>query len=473
MKTTTHDNTEEKRILTGMIVDTVVLGRVAEKWKKEEGLFRVRWANLIGGWCVRYFSKYAKAPGKNIRGLFESWAERATDKNTVDLVESFLGHLSEDFAEEKEAINADYLVDIAGTHFNAVALERMTEMIAGHIDKGDVPKAIAAAATWNKVEMGIGAGIDVFRDQLAIREAFESKAEPLIKYPGALGQFFGDQFGRDEFVAITGATGRGKTWWLIDLAWTAVKQSLRTALFQVGDMSQAQVLRRIMCRATGHPLKPNDATQNFIFQVPISIAPSEGGDEDSIATVEYEEKKFNGPLQWENAWKVVQDKTRRHKTPLFRLSVHPNSSINVDGILGILSTWERAGWVPDVIVIDYADLLMAPAGFTPGDREAINETWKQLRGLSQRMHNLVITATQADANSYTANIISRSNFSDDRRKNDHVTGMLGINQTDPEKLAGIYRLNWTKRREEAYTEKRCVYVAGNLGLGRPHIKSCF
>jgi len=129
--------------------------------------------------------------------------------------------------------------------------------------------------------------------------------------------------------------------------------------------------------------------------------------------------------------------------------------------------------VPDVVVIDYADVLLAPSGYTPGDREAINATWKQLRGMSQKMHNLVITATQADADSYTAHTISRGNFSDDRRKNDHVTGMLGINQSEEEKKAGIYRLNWTKRREEAYTESRCVHVAGCLNMGRPFMKSTF
>lgn len=465
MKVSKHDSTEEKRILTGMIVDTVALGHIAEKWQKEEGLFRVRWANIVGGWCVHYFRKYSKAPGADVRGLFEAWAERHADQNTVDLVDRFLADLSDTFEEEKEGINPDYLVDMAGAHFNAVMLERMAEAVQGHIDKGDVDKALDTVAKWDRVEMGVGAGVDVFRDERAIQEAFESKSDPLITYPGALGQFFGDQFGRDEFVAITGATGRGKTWWLMDLAWMAVRQNRKTAFFSVGDMSQAQMLRRFMCRVAGHPLKPP-----YTVEVPVAISRVDG---EEMATVETETKVFDGPLNWKKAWDACQAKIRRHKTPLLRLSTHPNSSINVDGLISILNVWERAGWVPDVVVLDYADLLMAPAGYTPGDREAINATWKQLRGLSQRKHNLVITATQADANSYTANTISRSNFSDDRRKNDHVTGMLGINATEPEKELGIFRLNWTKRREEAYAESRCVHVVGSLSLGRPHIKSTF
>ena len=77
------------------------------------------------------------------------------------------------------------------------------------------------------------------------------------------------------------------------------------------------------------------------------------------------------------------------------------------------------------------------------------------------------------AASYTASTIRRSNFSEDRRKNDAVTGMLGINATEEEQGMGVFRLNWTKRREKAYTESRCVHVAGCLHLGRPHVKSTF
>jgi hypothetical protein len=362
-------------------------------------------------------------------------------------------------------LNPDYLVDVAGEHFNAVLLEQMAEKVQGHVDRGDITKALETAAKWDKVEMGVGAGVDVLQDKNAIVEAFEANTEPLIKYPGDLGRFFGDQLGRDEFVGITGATGRGKTWWLLDIAWMGIRQNRRVAFFEVGDMSQNQILKRFMCRVSGHPIKAP-----YEFDIPVGI--TRDGDK-AVADVETERKVYEGPLNWGKAWAACQKKTRRHKQPLLRLSVHPNSSINVEGVCSTLDVWERAGWVPDVVVIDYADILTIPTGYTPGDRDAINETWKQMRNLSQSRHCLVVTATQADANSYDAHTIRRSNFSDDRRKNDHVTAMFGINATEEEQEMGVCRLNWTKRREEAYIESRCVHVAGCLALGRPHMKSTF
>lgn len=464
MKVDTHEAGTEKRVLTAMVVDTVVLGRVAEQWSRE-GLFRVRWCNLVGKWCVQYFRKYEKAPCGDIEGLFASWAEQNEGNPAVALVDGFLQGLSSDYEALAEDTNSDYVVDLAAELFNAVALERMAEQVRGFIDRGDMVAAMDAAASWDKVEMGAGAGVDVLGDMASIREAFETKAEPLVKYSGALGEFFGDQLGRDEFVAFTGATGRGKTWWLMDIAWQAVRQKRRVAFFEVGDMSQNQIMRRFMCRAAGHPTKPPYNTR-----VPegITYDPSVG-----VAEVEYKNKNFGGPLTWEKAWAACEARLRRRKEPLLRLSVHANSSINVQGINSVLNVWERGGWVPDVVVIDYADILAKPAGFNGDQRDAINESWKQMRGLSQTRHILVVTATQADANSYTAHTIGRGNFSDDRRKNDHVTGMCGINATPEEQEMGVYRLNWTKRREDAFAEGKCVHVAGNLALGRPHIVSTF
>ena len=312
--------------------------------------------------------------------------------------------------------------------------------------------------------------MDVLGDLDAMDRAFEAKAEPLITYPGALGDFFGDQLGRDEFVAFTGATGRGKTWWLMDIAWRAMLQGRRVAFFEVGDMSEAQMLRRLATRVARHPTKlpPGSKGWPLDVQVPTNIEPGDG----EVAEVEFKTKTYKGPLTPGLAKAALKKLWRRLPKDSLKLSTHAACSINVGGIRGILDGWERrSGWAPDVVVIDYADILGPPAGIQPGDREAHNVNWMGMRGLSQDRHCLVATATQGDANSYDADVISRSNFSDDRRKNDHVTGMVGINGTDAEKQLGVQRLNWTKRREDAYLENACVHVAGCLTLGNPAIKS--
>lgn len=470
MRIEKREGSHERRILIGMIVDRVVLARIVSKWQKP-GLFNSKWANIVGAWCVKFYRKYAKAPGKAIEGLFETWAAEASDENTVALVERFLESLSEEYETLEKESNSEYLIDLAAAHFNKVALSQLRDALEGDLDNGDIDKAQQKVREFGRIEMGTGAGINPLADETAIRAAFEDKREPLIRYPGALGNFFADALERDAFVAFMGPEKRGKTHWLLDIAFRGVRQGRRVAFFEVGDMSQNQILRRLMSRVAKHPIKPTTAETGPVrFPKSIEYTPGE-----LSATVEFEEFEFAKPLSWKKAWRECQRMCRVLESDgtLLRLSCHPNSSLSVIGLQDVLTNWEHeSGWVPDVVVIDYADILAPIPGYSES-RDQVNATWKRLRAISQATHCLVVTATQTDAASYRADVIDRSNFSEDKRKLAHVTGMVGLNATKQEKQAGLMRLNWVVLREAPFSEDRCCHVAGCLDLCNPAIKSTF
>jgi len=463
MRIEKRDSKDERRILISLIIDRVVLSRISPQWNKH--LFQNRWSNLIAGWCVDYLTKYDKAPGKSIEALFDAWAETTNDKTTAKLVSTFLESLSDEY-EIEEAPNSEHLIDLAGRHFNKVRLEALADNIQSDILTGNADKAEKRLAQYGRVELGVGTGIDVLNDKAAIRDAFETKTDPLITLPGALGEFFGDSLERDGFIAFMGPDKRGKSFWLSELAYRAIVQRRRVAFFEVGDMSQNQIMRRIQSRIAKHPQLRGTVAY------PVSI---ERGREERTATVEHEEHSHEAPLSWRRGYKASQKLQTRHirmNGPVWRLSCHPNSTINVGGILAILGGWERDGWIPDMVAIDYADILAPDIGGTDF-RHQTNDTWKRLRAMSQTLHCLVVTASQTDADGYKRGILTRSNFSEDKRKMAHVTGMVGINQTPEEKDNGIIRLNWVVRREGAFSELKCVHVAGCLGVANPAIRSCW
>lgn len=463
MKVETLDGSTERRIVIAMIVDKTVLGRVSTKWIKE-GLFKNEWSNLIGGWCVKYFKKYGKAPKKNIEGIFESWGSETRDKATVGIVERLLSSVSEEYAALAKESNSDFITDLAAVHFNEVAAVRLSEAVKGHVDNGEVDKAVDKINTFGKIEIGVGAGIDVFRDEQAMRDAFASQQESLIEMPGDLGKFFGRSLERDGFISLLAPEKRGKTHLLMRLSVLAVMQRRKVAFFAVGDMSQNQMMKRFMPMIARRPLRQGT------IKIPRSMEFDINTDE---IVVNHKEKEYEDDLDWQRsleACKSFMDTKAKSNDTLLRLSCHPNSSLNVHGIVSILQTWDRESWSPDIVVIDYADILAPPSGVAD-TRDQINMTWKQLRNLSQSRHCLVLTATQADAASYKAGILDMSNFSEDKRKLAHVTGMIGLNATKEEKDLGVLRLNWIVRREEEYSEGRCVYCAGCLAIGDPFIKS--
>ena len=122
--------------------------------------------------------------------------------------------------------------------------------------------------------------------------------------------------------------------------------------------------------------------------------------------------------------------------------------------------------------IDYADNL-APIDGRIDTRHQINATWQALRGISQIFHCLLFTATQANAKGYNTYILGPGNFSESKMKNAHVTGMIGINQTEDEKDMDITRLGWIELRGEPFSRRKTVKVAGCRDISNIAVRSCW
>jgi len=462
LKVERRDGGGERAVLTAMLVSRQVLAAVEQRWESP-GLFATRWSNLAAGWAVAHYRKYRKAPGPAIESYFDAWAETG-DRDTVRILEAYLGGLSAEYEALRRKTTPEHVLDLAKTLFTRVRLQQLRELLESDLEGGDVEAAEQRVEAYRKIEIGAGAGVDVLDDEAAVTAAFESRAEPLVVYPDALGGFFDTSLYRGAFVAFMGKEKVGKSHILQDMAIRAVEQHRRVAYFEVGDSTQNEVLRRLGSRVAGRPLKAEP------YRVPLSIEPPEGK---GMPAVEYKTVRPKTPISAEEAVAALRELGEAvHDTSALKLSCHPNSSIGVGGIEGVLDGWARDDWRPDVVIIDYADIL-APPDTRLDKRDQINETWKAMRGLSQRRQCLLVTATQTDADSYSAKVLGRDNFSEDKRKYAHVTGMVGINQTAQEKDDQLYRLNFVVLRELAFAETKCVHAAGCLAIAAPFLVSTF
>lgn len=455
------DGSPERRIAIGMIVSAAVLGRISGRWESE-GLFASRWANVVGKWCVDYYARYDKAPGVNIEAVYHDWREsRDDDDEEARLVGRFLSSINDEYARLGKEINPDAVLDEAGDYFNEVKWRRTRDLMEADFERKDRKKALARLEKFQPVEMGAGGWIDPFSDREAIKRVFDSSGASIVQYKDGLGEFFGRSLGRECLIAILAGEKKAKSWWLLDIAFRSVLQGLKVAVFECGDLTERQVMGRFLTRVNRRPLIAGRVV------VPTSL---ERIDKETI--VEHEEIEYDTDLTSGEAYRESLRVMEKCGGGKMRLSVHANSSINVAGLRSVLLRWSRDGWEPDVVIVDYADILANPL---PGgdSREQINMTWKQLRRMSQELRCLVATATQADADSYDADLLRRGNFSEDKRKYAHVTGTFGLNQTDGEKEKGLFRLNWLVRREEDYSERAVCHVAGSLAIANPAMFSIF
>lgn len=469
MKIVKYDTKRQSIVLTAMIMNSKVLGAIAGKWGKE-GMFPTPWESLIGGWCVKYYLKYGKAPKEQIEHIFRSWAEGQRDPDTVDLVNMFLAALSDKYPRLRKKYRATrYLINMAQDYFKEATLTTLIEKMKVDIDNKKADEALQRLNKYHQPQISGATGITLFHDTDAVRIAFETRRESIIQYPGALGQFFGRELEKGGFIAFMGAEKAGKTFWLADLAYMGVTQRKRIAFFQVGDLTVNQMIQRFAVRVAGRPIYPTRKDE------PIRIPKSLEVVSDVAKVDQITEKHYKDAMSWQEAWAAfqkVQKEQIRSKHSYFKLSVHPAKSVSVAEIRGIIDGWDREGWGPvDVVVIDYADILAGPVGFQGDSRDSVNETWIALRKMSQELDCLVVTATQAKATSYNADMLTMEHFSEDKRKFAHVTGMIGINRKAEDKPQGIQRLNWLVLREGDFSVRRYVAVAGCLGIGRPAILS--
>lgn len=456
---------EVRQILTALITDPVVLARIAGKWPpRGEGLFGSRWANLVAEWCVTHATRYDRPPGREILGAFEAWAARNKDATTIEAVERFLAGLSAEYEATEAARNSQYVIDLAEVHFNRVRMARLVSEMQLDLDVGDVKAAEAKLTAHTRVEIAATEGCDPFHEQAVVREALTESRQPVIEFAGDLGKFFRQELERDAFIVFMGPEKRGKSFWLLELAVRGLLARRRVAYFVCGDMSRNQVLRRLCTRIAGKPIRAR--TVHY---------PTGWDEEAEEATPILEKRKFTEPLSWQEAWRALQLMQRdqlRTKNSLLKIAAYPAGTLRIKTLDAQLQQWAREGWgAPDIIVLDFMDILDTSG--TDDFRHRINQAWIETRGLAQKWHALILSATQASAGSYKKATMDMADFSEDKRKFGHVTGMIGLNQTKEEKDRGVMRLNWLVLREDEFSISRCIHVAGCPSLARPIVRSSF
>jgi hypothetical protein len=474
----------------------------------------------IAGWCITYYDTYKKAPGKHIEDIYFAQLKKGLPKSIAEEIEEdILPGLSEEY--ETQSLNVSYLIDQTKTYFNSRQLTNHIEGIQELIARGEVLEAEKVALTYKPILKDNVSDLNL-SDVAALKQieiAFAEASLPVIRYPKQLGNFLNSQMVRGGFVAFMASEKRGKSFFLLDMAMRAVKQKAKVAFFQAGDMTESQQMRRIcinlarksdLDKYTGKMFEPvRDCVFNQIdnctkperecsfgifnktekdVRYAITFEELKNALEDNpdykpcYNCKEYEHHKIGAvwikQVEVKNKLEVneakeVYDKFFIKNKRQIMLSTHANSTLSVSQIETLLDVWEQKDFTPDLIIIDYADLLVPDVKMEY--RHQQNDIWKRLRGLSQKKHCLIVTATQADADSYGRNRLGLKNFSEDKRKYSHVTAMYGMNQ-DPdgrEKKIGIMRLNELVVREGDFDNTNEVWILQNLKRGLPVLVSYF
>lgn len=469
------DRKIERHILIGMIVNTNYLSFVSTKMDKTD--LANAYASTVAGWCLDYFQKYGEAPGKHIQEIFE-YHDRKEEiqENEVDMIEKLLKEISEQYSQGED-INVDFLLDKTEEYLKRNAIERMIVDVENKLGEGDVKGAEAEILDMKPVQITAKDGVDPLADLERMKSAFENIAEPVLRLPGAFGELMNEHLTRDSFVCFQAPEKAGKTWLMYWLGLQGLKQKRNVVLFQIGDMTESQSIIRLSILLCN---RSNKKKYCGSFRHPVSFKTCPGGHAPSSTAcpegydIQYEDVDLEKPLSAEEAHTAYQQLCEELDIENhFRLFTRPADTVSFTDIDSELDRLEKQeSWIPDIVIVDYMDLARCEER-VDSERAGINKVWKRAKSLDNKRHLLLISATQADAQTYTGDVQTRENYSEDKRKYAHVNVMIGMSQTDDEKRDGIMKFNTLVSRDGEYITSSVCYVLQSLRTGEPVVDSIF
>lgn len=414
-------------------------------------LLEIVYVRTIAIWIKDYFEKFKEAPKKNMMKLYRAHIGELSDESLQDNILTFIEKLDRDY-EKVKITNEDFAIQNAIKYLKVRSLKSFSEDIDAYINSGEIERAENCVTKFRKVEIANGEGVSLLDDSDIITEAFTEEQDLLFAYPGDFGRLMGD-IHREDFIAFLAPMKAGKTFSLIDVGIEALKNNLKVVMYSL-EMSRANMIKRTWKALSGQ------VTKDMEIEIPYF---EQDGEKWRIEK-KIVDKKASSVLDVQKKQKSLK---RLFRGGSFRIFAEPAYSLTVESLENKLDDLAYDGFYPDVIIIDYAD-IMAPSDKSEY-RQQIDGIWKRLRALAQKRKAVVFTASQTNRGAMSREV-EAEDTAEDIRKVAHVTSMVAISKTKYCKQNKLAIFSQMAIRE-GEPEMRKVVATQCLALGRPIIES--
>lgn len=448
MKREKIDLLNEKDILVGLIVSDEFCKEISPIIDIKD--LQVDYSRVIVSWIKPYFEEFGKAPKIDILKLYRSHISEISNESLQNNILTFIEKLDEKYNSKR---NDAYAIQEAIKYLKSRNLQNLSQDIEAYITSGDIDKAESLITRYRKVEKESGESVDLLNDADIVRESFTEEQDKLFSFNGAYGRLVGD-IHREDFVAFLASMKVGKTFTLIDCGIEALKNGLNVVMFSL-EMSRTNMIKRVWKSLSGQ------VTEDVEITVPEFVQEGEKYRVEEKTV----HKKASSILEVEKKQKSLKRLFRGGNLKIF---AEPAYSMTVEKLETKLDDLNHNEFIPDVIIIDYADIML-PSNSRLDYRNQLDDIWKRLRAMAQKRKCAVFTASQASRGAInkeaTADMIS-----EDIRKLAHVTSMVSISKDEYCKNHSLAMFSQLAVREgEPITER--VIATQCLSLGRPVLDS--
>jgi hypothetical protein len=489
------DVSVEQNILTASIISTKFLEEMYPLYDKQ--YLTNSFITKVMNWVLDYFDRFGEAPKQHIQDIFTIEKQTLEDAE-LDLIQSFLENLSQKYTED-QGINEAYVLHQTMEYFRRRELEVRIANASALLQIGRLDKAEEEISHMKKVMKLTSNWVNPF-DTESITKVFDESNQGIFKFPGKFGELLGE-FERGWFVAFLAPFKRGKTWFLMEAAVLGALSGLKTVFISL-EMQEKAVNQRIYKRITAYGEEGRD---HFIpvfdcrnNQLGLCIREERKGKgalaekEEGIPTYSpeiqhtvctacrYAKNSDYSPMTWfepvdkpkfieKNVRKGIKAFAKMYGDNI-RVKCYPRFSAGIDDIERDLDILEQTeGFLPDMIVIDYVDILKVKNG--NGGHKDLDEIWKESASLFARRFALGFSASQGTRGSLYKSDMDQTDLAEWIGKLGHVDAFVALNQTKKEKLLGMIRAALMAHRHKEFSEDENVILLQALSLGQTHLDS--
>lgn len=390
-----------------------------------------------------YFARFEQAPNEHIADLCEDLLK---DEEKGQFYKKILINIF----SLKDSINKDFILSRLGEFTSKQNLKLAIVKAANLLQEEKTEEAWEVFSSNKKIPF------TTFEQGLKLSELdkifhhFDSEEE--IIYTGIkILDNLGVCPAYKELFLLTGRSGEGKTWFLINCVKFALLQR-KKILHLTLEMPEHKIGLRYL--QSLFSLSTKEAKQI----IPVLKKKEDG----TLLNIDYEELQDNRNLKDLTVRKRIKEKLKKIRTNDLIIKEFPENYLTFSGLEAFLENLEAFyNFIPNVLVVDYPDLMFVnPTNV----RIETGHIYKQLHGLVKKRHLAGIIVSQANRVAEDVTLITRKHLSEDISKVHVVDNHLTFNRTIKEREKGLARLFVEKGRNGG--DGNTILITQNYGLGQ-------
>lgn len=482
------DIDKEQDILLSCIVSDRFLKVTAPIYKPE--FIQNELIRDIIDWCFNFYFRYRKAPFTEVEKYIDiRRSQRRLTLDQEELVKKVLLKINQQY-EKQESFNVEFYLDRAREYFTKRDIELKISKTQLLLQKGKVDQARVTLESKTLVTTGLSHRAIRIGDPTIIEKTTNPELkQSILSLRGNFHKLLGP-LRREWLCAVLAPPKTGKSTVLSNLALASVMNFQKTLIVNL-EMDELSFVERLHRNITGS-LPPNLDDEEYGVEVPVfdcylnqtgtceldhikacgasletclqqnleytpctvCFTQETPPSDDFILTTLKIPKKL--PKLDEETYRMKVALASRHIDKYLRVVTFPSYSASVEDVKTELKLleWEE-GFVPSVIIIDYADIFYNPSG----DRSGLDKIWKELKALAGEYKALVFSASQTNRRALAKILLGQEDVAEEFRKMAHVDLFIGLSQLDFERDARLVRWNVLVHRHRSFNPSRQLYVS--------------